>query len=534
MQPSPDGSYTPVVVGRRSARLSIIVPVTMRGTDAAGQTFKENTWTISANKHGGRIATFRQLAVDDEIVIENPLLGRSAKARVNRVCEKHFAEDPYEVCVELLEAQNVWGVKLPPEDLQKEEEIVAEDQKSSTPQAAPQAQTTSAATAEKDGKVETAQSTPQGSPAEVGENNGGLSLYNMAVKALSRFAGEANAPPAQPASLRQDALGVPNSPAEHLQAPALLEFKFLQEKIGEAQSLRQELSILADRVHSARAEVENLLLKASERRRDWTLEAVQVLPLAQENLSKVTLEFQAQCKGATEQARARLDEFLNDAASVVDVRIREIMEAVLPSLSAQIERSAEQAAREQLEEFKAQIERARSSSEDSIQHNLERVRQEISEKANREVSEKLEGAVERALDAVARDSNKQAEDALELLKERLLSAQVQCVEETRRQLAAARESTLTSLQSEAGENLASFRERLHTTLREILAQQTKEMETEIQTSLQGPLESLRPSRDPLPPVPASLVEKQQQIIKEALGAIRSRLNQIFVNQTPKE
>jgi hypothetical protein len=319
-----------------------------------------------------------------------------------------------------------------------------------------------------------------------------------------------------------------------LQAPALLEFKFLQEKIGEAQSLRQELSILADRVHSARAEVENLLLKASERRRDWTLEAVQVLPLAQENLSKVTLEFQAQCKGATEQARARLDEFLNDAASVVDVRIREIMEAVLPSLSAQIERSAEQAAREQLEEFKAQIERARSSSEDSIQHNLERVRQEISEKANREVSEKLEGAVERALDAVARDSNKQAEDALELLKERLLSAQVQCVEETRRQLAAARESTLTSLQSEAGENLASFRERLHTTLREILAQQTKEMETEIQTSLQGPLESLRPSRDPLPPVPASLVEKQQQIIKEALGAIRSRLNQIFVNQTPKE
>jgi hypothetical protein len=319
-----------------------------------------------------------------------------------------------------------------------------------------------------------------------------------------------------------------------LQAPALLEFKFLQEKIGEAQSLRQELSILADRVHSARAEVENLLLKASERRRDWTLEAVQVLPLAQENLSKVTLEFQAQCKGATEQARARLDEFLNDAASVVDVRIREIMEAVLPSLSAQIERSAEQAAREQLEEFKAQIERARSSSEDSIQHNLERVRQEISEKANREVSEKLVGAVERALDAVARDSNKQAEDALELLKERLLSAQVQCVEETRRQLAAARESTLTSLQSEAGENLASFRERLHTTLREILAQQTKEMETEIQTSLQGPLESLRPSRDPLPPVPASLVEKQQQIIKEALGAIRSRLNQIFVNQTPKE
>ena len=133
MQPSPDESYTPGVVGRRSARLSIIVPVTMRGIDAAGQAFKENTWTISANKHGGRIATFRQLAVDDEIVIENPLLGRTAKARVNRVCEKRFAEDPYEVCVELLEAQNVWGVKLPPEDWQKEREIVPGDQKSPAP-----------------------------------------------------------------------------------------------------------------------------------------------------------------------------------------------------------------------------------------------------------------------------------------------------------------------------------------------------------------------------------------------------------------
>ena len=534
MQPNPDESDVPGVVGRRSARLSIIVPVTMRGTDAAGQAFKENTWTISVNKHGGRIATFRQLAVDDDIVIENPLLGRSAKARVNRVCEKHFAEDPYEVCVELLEAQNVWGVKLPPEDWQKEGEIVPEDQKSSTTQVEPQAEGTSAANAENGGKVETAHSAPQGSPAEVGEYNERLNQFNMAVNALSRFAGEANAPPPQPASLRrEDAPGVAEPPAEHLQAPDLLALKALQEKIGEAQSLGQELSVLADGVQSARAEVENLLLKAGKTRRDWTLEAEQVLPLVQENLSKVILEFQAQCKRAAEQARGELDELLNDATTVMDVRVRKVMEEVLPSLSAQIDRSSEQVAREQLEEFKAQIEPARSSGEDSIQHNLERMRQEIqaetlnagiqarkidkeesgtaakaisigvdsavdslnragdeaaakledarqtlelslkkaaeeclprlaresasmlekfraqaqvlatqlqsevestarefSEKANREVSEKLEGAVKRALEAVARDFNKQAEDAVELLKEGLRSAQEQCVEET--------------------------------------------------------------------------------------------------------
>ena len=117
MLPTPDEPEIPGVVGRRSARLSIIVPITVHGADATGQFFKENTWTISVNKHGGRIATFHQLAAGDQIVIENPLLGRSAEARVNRVCEKHFAEDPYEVCVELLEAQNVWGAKLPPEEV---------------------------------------------------------------------------------------------------------------------------------------------------------------------------------------------------------------------------------------------------------------------------------------------------------------------------------------------------------------------------------------------------------------------------------
>ena len=655
MEPTPNESDIPGVVGRRSARLSIIVPVTVRGTDAAGQAFKENTWTICVNKHGGRIATFHQLADDDQVVIENPLLGRSAKARVMRVCERRFAEDPFEVCVELLEAQNVWGVKLPPEDWQKERQIIPGDQKSPTPQAAPQAPKPPAPTAERGGVAETTQLAPRGSPTDLGEHTGGLSEFNMAVNAVSRFAGEANAPPDQPASHRQDAMGVPQEPAGHPQAPDPLTLNALQEKIGEAQSLRQELSVLMDRVQSARVEVEDLLVKAREAQLDGTFEAEQAAkkveeasgkqlqsvlarldqeveqrlgsastrlagetqqrlqaevagkvenvakemgdrlsPLVQESLSKAALEFQAQCKHAAEQAKAELDELVKDATAVVDVRLRKVMEEVSPSLSAQIERSAEQVARERLEEFKAQIERVSRSSENSTQSNLERMRQEtqaeilnagiqarkiykeesgtaakvisvcvdsavdslnragdeavsklqaayqtlelslkkaaaeclppladesasvlekfraeaqaltaqsqsevestarqFSEKASGDISEKLEGAVEGALELVARNFNKQAEDSLELLKEGLRSAQQQCVDETQRQLAAARESTLASLESEAGVSLASFRERLHTTLLEMQAQQTKEIEKEIQTSLRGHLESLR-------------------------------------------
>jgi hypothetical protein len=84
-QPSPDGSDIPRVVGRRSARLAVIVPVTVRGTDLGGQVFKENTWTISVNRLGGRLATFHNMAAGAPIVIVNPLLGRTAKAQVIRV-----------------------------------------------------------------------------------------------------------------------------------------------------------------------------------------------------------------------------------------------------------------------------------------------------------------------------------------------------------------------------------------------------------------------------------------------------------------
>ena len=650
MPPSADESDVPGVVGRRSARLSIIVPVTLRGTDASGQAFKENTWTISVNKHGGRIATFHQLAAEDQIVIENPLLGRTAKARVNRICEKRFAEDPYEVCVELLEAQNIWGVKLPPEDWQGDQ-VVPGQQKSESPQAARPSPSTPAAPAEKGGVAEATPAAPSPPPAEVKEATGGLSQFNMAVNALSRLAGEGGPSPAQPASHRQEAMGVLKAPVVRPQAADALALKALQEKISEAQSLRQELTALTERVQATRVEVENLLSKSHQALRDGTIEAEQVAkkveeagdkqlqsvrvkldqeierclgpaferlagetqqrlqaeaaaiiesvakdmrdrlsPLVQADFSEVAL---AQSKHAAEEAKTQVDELVKDATGVAEARLRKIMEELSPSLSAQIERSAEQATREQMEQFKAQMERIRKSSEDSSQQNLERMRQEIQaeilnaatqarntykeesgtaakaiaacvdsavdslnragdeavsklqearqnlelsskkamdeclprladesasalekfraetqaltallqsevkstaqgflEKTSGDISGRLQGAMEGALEVVARDFNKQAEDAVDLLKEGLRSTQQQCVEETRRQLAAARESTLASLESEAGANLASFRERLHATLLEMQAQQTQDMEKQIQTSLQGQLESL--------------------------------------------
>jgi hypothetical protein len=211
---------------------------------------------------------------------------------------------------------------------------------------------------------------------------------------------------------------------------------------------------------------------------------------------------------------------------------------------------------------------------------------------------------------------------LESLRVKIQSTEEQCVEETQKQLAAVRETTLSSLESEAAEKSASYREQLRAALLEVQAQQTKEMETGIQASFEGLLESLRigsreweeqakteleahsrqlvelfekrlealsatarerqlseaeafrgvfqswlsqaarlleglatdaghakapvreesaepPSRPPQPstepsrPAFEDLLEKQRRIIKDAFGALRSRLSQTLASPTPK-
>jgi hypothetical protein len=79
---------------------------------------------------------------------------------------------------------------------------------------------------------------------------------------------------------------------------------------------------------------------------------------------------------------------------------------------------------------------------------------------------------------------------LESLRVKIQSTEEQCVEETQKQLAAVRQSTLALLESEAVEKSASYREQLRTALLETQAEQMKEMETGIQGISQGLLQSL--------------------------------------------
>ena len=101
---------------RRSTRLSISIPVVISGGDADGNNFTESVRTLIVNKHGGKIATTRHLAMGTEILIENRALGVVAKANVVWLGEKHDPGELPHAGLQLHEPQNVWGIAFPPDD----------------------------------------------------------------------------------------------------------------------------------------------------------------------------------------------------------------------------------------------------------------------------------------------------------------------------------------------------------------------------------------------------------------------------------
>jgi hypothetical protein len=107
------------------------------------------------------------------------------------------------------------------------------------------------------------------------------------------------------------------------------------------------------------------------------------------------------------------------------------------------------------------------------------------------------------------------EGLLDALRGKIQEAQRQCVEETAKQLGVARESALTALESEASEKSASYREQLQAALLEMHAQQTTEMGTEIQASLQGLLESLHVKIQTTEERCVEETEKQLAVLRES-------------------
>ena len=110
----------PVLNGRRrSTRLTIAIPIFISGMNLQREYFREKTHTLVVNKHGAKIATAQEVAAGTEIVIENPAMKVTGKAKVVTLGDQPTPESVSAVAVELNEAQNIWGIQFPPEDWDK-------------------------------------------------------------------------------------------------------------------------------------------------------------------------------------------------------------------------------------------------------------------------------------------------------------------------------------------------------------------------------------------------------------------------------
>ena len=278
--PKQNHTDVPVLVGRRSTRLSVAVPILVSGTDAAGNPFKEHTFTLNVNKHGAEVAVNHLLATDAEISIENISIGRKGLARVVQRREKRTPNSPYEVSVELLQPENIWGVRFPPSDW--DEGSAPKFIKSSSESTVPGKEDVPAPAPEgeaAEGAPSVQSVTPLEVPPEAAAKHEAPTAAdspppNEAEKPNEPASGEApaSASPSEPNAPSEPELAshepaTAASPPEVERPSAPADAGSWDEKMASARTAEKQLEELVNRLDSASKHLESLISEAQEARR---------------------------------------------------------------------------------------------------------------------------------------------------------------------------------------------------------------------------------------------------------------------------
>ncbi len=106
---------------RRSTRIIKSVPITVTGTDALGQQFREATTTVMINCYGCKYQTVHYAPKATIITLEvhranRRLPPRSVRGRVIWVQRPRNYQDVYHIGLEFEVPGNVWGLAAPPDD----------------------------------------------------------------------------------------------------------------------------------------------------------------------------------------------------------------------------------------------------------------------------------------------------------------------------------------------------------------------------------------------------------------------------------
>lgn len=106
---------------RRTTRIVQTVPMTVTGTDALGQPFKERTSALIINCHGCKYQSKHFVMKDSWVTFEitHPEVGkepRRVRAKVVWVQRPRTVQELFQIAAQLEIAGNVWGVAFPPDD----------------------------------------------------------------------------------------------------------------------------------------------------------------------------------------------------------------------------------------------------------------------------------------------------------------------------------------------------------------------------------------------------------------------------------
>ncbi len=451
--------------GRRSTRISIAIPITITGKDADGRPFKENTRTVILNKHGAKIVTVHQLALGAEVLLENRALGRTAKTTVVCLGDRQSSREPTEIGIQLIEAENIWGVELPPDDWQEgppPKEARVETRPTTGPPAAvmpataPPAVPALTATASIPGTHPPAVS-PTPSPAVPTASQPPFdalsqdTLTRLTSQSEERLAGHLGK---LEATLTQHAQQL-NAQAQATLQEASSQFakgleKVNKQQLGEAQ--RQLATVRADTeaLHTRIQELQQLVHSETERGQQ---------------------EVRAAGIVALQSASDELNGKISQGLGTIDAKIEEHRAQLTRQMSST------------LEEFKSKTD----SLLEDVQARLDKAFLAVQEKASGAVLESLERSSKDLAATLGKDFQIRASTSLGPLLDELREAARKVVDDGRKQLSTLGKQTRNSLEKEAL-NLAEEQNlRLRKQLQDFREQGTHE----IDDSVKGVLEKRR-------------------------------------------
>jgi hypothetical protein len=454
----------------------------LSGTDFSGQAFKENTWTIGVNRHGAKISTSYRLAVGDQVMVGNPVLGHSTKARVTWVAEKGRA---FEIGVELFEPQDVWGAKIPPEDWAASSASGENGSGSATP----------------DPPARTAQSPESGlSPKPEAQGASG----NVAVSATAS---------SQPVDLTNSPTGL-EEPAGQM-APG--------DKTASPPGPRSES--LADFLRDSRAELNGLLAKTQEIQR---LSSQAVQSLLEAVHVKLHQELEAAAASFASDTRQHIQHVASAALEMFGKEVSAQQASLLDDALARSQatrQEIERSLKEGVEQYQKKLAESSSSTLQEFQHKgkaffdssrteLQKTLDDLKKKATDDVSEHLRMAASE----LANEMRRRADVGFEILNEQLGRSARALVEETQKHVAALSQSALADLSHKASDAVQQQVNLGISALNEVAAQARASLDTHFQQALET-------FQKQISELTKAALEKNSKTSEFLLHDLQSRLDQ---------